>query len=125
MIANAKMHSDQNGDAGIDISAAIALRDAATIPMKRPKPPPANSDAAAINWTMPINSVIQPQVCRPLTMYVTSSVKNLESLIAAMPQMMSRTPAIASRSPAKTHQPVTRDSLPMSSLSWRLRGART
>jgi hypothetical protein len=43
------------------------------------------SENAANSCSTPITSAIQPQVFRPLRMYVAFSVKNLESPIAAIP----------------------------------------
>ena len=61
------------------------MRPAAKIPTQRPKPPPEKSEKAATSSMTPRIRVTQPQVCRPLMMYVAFAVKNFESPIAAMP----------------------------------------
>ena len=43
------------------------------------------SENDATSCSTPIRSVIQPQVFKPLRMYVAFSVKNFESPIAAIP----------------------------------------
>ncbi len=68
MIERAKIASDQNGYAGIESSAPIALRPPMKIPNQRPNSPPANSEKAAISSSTPMIRVIQPQVWRPLMM---------------------------------------------------------
>ena len=81
------------------------------MPIQRPKPPPANSENPASNSSTPRNSATQPQVCSVLMMYFWPAMKNFASPIAAMPQIMFRTPMITSRVPANTHQPVTLSSI--------------
>src|SRR5271163_3585468 len=89
-------------------SESIATSDAAKIPNQRPKPPPENSDMAARISSTPRISVIQPQVLRPLNTYVAPlTVTKCDSEIAAIPQMMLRTPLMLSMMAAKIHQPVT------------------
>ena len=55
------------------------------MPTQRPKPPPENSEKAAMSSITPRIRVTQPQVCRPLMMYFAFAVKNFASPIAPMP----------------------------------------
>ena len=87
----------QNGDAVIENRAASAASPAPTMPTNRPNPLPENSEIAPMSWIAPITIEAQPQPCRSVMMYVASCVKNFELLTAAMPQTMSRMPAMVSR----------------------------
>ena len=55
------------------------------MPNHRPPWPPFQIEYAATNWAAPRISMIQPQVLRPLRMYVASLTKKRESPIAAIP----------------------------------------
>src|SRR5215216_1815539 len=105
MMSSAKIASDQNGYAGIDSSAASALRLANRIAIKRPYSPPDHSEKPASSWSAPMMVVIQPQALRLLRMYFWSWMKNFESAIAAIPQMMLRMPTMNSITAAKMTQP--------------------
>jgi hypothetical protein len=67
-MSSAKIASDQNGYAGIAMSAPIALRPAARIPTIRPYRPPFHSEKAAKSWNTPSTAITQPHVLRPLRM---------------------------------------------------------
>src|SRR5215208_6870538 len=105
MMSIAKIASDQNGYAGIANRAASALRLAKKIAMMRPYRLPDHSEKPASSWSAPMMSVIQPQALRLLRMYFWSWMKNFESAIAAIPQMMLRMPTMNSITAAKMTQP--------------------